>query len=120
MLALGIILLLVAAAVFFGVLAGGGGQPTVDLGAVHVATTTVAVFLTGAATVVVIVLAVWLIRTGLRTANRRRKDKKQLNRLTQGRETPEAARATTTTTGEARTGAEAGDRPITGGDQPKP
>lgn len=93
MLVLGIILLLVAVVVVFGVLLGGGGQPTVDLGAFHVTTTTAGVFLTGAAAVVILVLALWLMASGLRRANQRRQDRKELNRLTRKLEAHEATQA---------------------------
>jgi membrane protein implicated in regulation of membrane protease activity len=100
MLVLGIILLVVAAGFFVAVLFGGGGQATVDLGGLNVTMNTFAVFLLGMGTVILAVLGLWLIMAGLRRANRRRQDKKELNRLSrklEARETPSAAETASST-----------------------
>jgi membrane protein implicated in regulation of membrane protease activity len=96
MLVLGIILLLFVAVVFVGVLLGGGGQPTVDLGALHVSTTTAVIFVAGAATVVLAFLGLWLIAGGARRANKRRRDRKELSRLTKKLEGQQASEPATT------------------------
>jgi uncharacterized membrane-anchored protein len=104
MLVLGIILLLVVLGVSLGVLVGGGGQPSVDLGGLNVTTTTAGIFLTGAVAVVLLLLALWLIQRGTRRANRQRRDRKELHRLTRERgagTTAGAAPASGTATGAA-------------------
>lgn len=121
MLVLGIILLLLAVVVVFGVVLGGGGQPTVELGAFKVTPTTAEVFLTGAASVVILVLALWLMASGLRRANQRRQERKELNRLTRKLEAHEATQAAGTDETEAPStsagsapGATAAETPTTG------
>lgn len=82
MLALGIILILLAAGMVYVVFAGATEQTAVfDLGAFNLEMNTLGVFVAGGATVLVLVLGLALLRAGLRSANRRRKEKKELKRL---------------------------------------
>lgn len=101
MLALGIILILIAAGALSAALWGATDQTsTFDFGFFSVEMNTLGIFLTGAVTVLLLVLGLELIRAGVRRANRRRKEKKELNRLAQkleARESTPAATADTTT-----------------------
>ncbi len=84
MLVLGIILVLLAAGALLAALLGGRDDAAeLDLGVFSIETTTMGVFLIGAATLLVFVIGLELIRSGTRRANRRRKDKKELGRLSQ-------------------------------------
>lgn len=118
MLVLGLILVLVATGALVAALVGGSNDPAqFDLGLFDVQTNTLGVFLIGAATVLLLVLGLELIRAGLRRASRRRQERKQLKRL-EAREAetrhvepaPTATHptaATTTTTTEAPAGTHA-------------
>lgn len=82
MLALGIILILLAAFMVYVAFAGATDQTAVfDLGAFNLEMNTPGVFVAGGATVLVLVLGLALLRSGLRSASRRRKEKKELKRL---------------------------------------
>ena len=107
MLVLGLILVLVATGALVAALVGGSNDPAqFDLGLFDVQTNTLGVFLIGAATVLLLVLGLELIRAGLRRASRRRQERKQLKRL-EAREAetrhvepaPTATHPTATTTG---------------------
>lgn len=90
MLALGIILIVLAAGVLVLAVAGASNQvASFDLGAFSVEMTTLGVFFAGAATVLLLLLGLGLLRAGVRRANRRRKEKKELHRLTEQLETRE-------------------------------
>ena len=92
MLALGVILVLLAAAAILAAVFGGAAEPLVfELGAFNVTTNTFTVFVTGALTVLVLVVGLGLIRAGLRRARQRRHEKKELNRLAHKLEQREAA-----------------------------
>ncbi len=82
MLVLGLILILVAAAALIAALVGGSSDSaTFDLGIIDVETTSLGVFLIGAATVLLFVMGLELARSGVRRANRRRKEQKQYQKL---------------------------------------
>jgi hypothetical protein len=130
MLVLGIILVLVASLALIAALTGGSTQDVVfSLGIIEVTTTPMIVFLIGAATVLVFVMGLELIRSGLRRASKRRKERKELNRLSQQLEARETEKATgtgdtttaTTTTAATTTGpadATTTDQPATTTEQP--
>lgn len=82
MLALGIILVLLAVGAFLAALVGGSDERAFfDLGVFSVETNTLGVFLIGAATVLLLVVGLELVRVGARRANRHRREKKELGRL---------------------------------------
>lgn len=84
MLALGLILIVVAAVALVAALAGGSNDPaTFDLGLFNVQTNTLGVFLIGAATVLIFVMGLEFTRSGLRRANRHRKEKKDYHQLSE-------------------------------------
>ena len=77
MLVLGLILVLVATGALVAALVGGSNDPAqFDLGLFDVQTNTLGVFLIGAATVLLLVLGLELIRAGLRRASRRRQGRR--------------------------------------------
>jgi hypothetical protein len=81
MLVLGIILVILAAGALLAALFGGRDDAAdLDLGVISVETTTMGVFLIGAATLLIFVIGLELIRSGTRRANRHRKERKQLSR----------------------------------------
>lgn len=91
MLIVGLILVVVAALMLVGALLGGTDNPAVfDLGILDVETNTMGAFLLGAVTVLLFVVGLELIRQGIRRARRRRKDTKELNRLSEKLEAHEA------------------------------
>ncbi len=93
MLALGLVLVVISTVFLVAALAGGSDDPAgFDLGIFDVETDTRGVFLLGAATVLLFVMGLELIRSGVRRTNRVRKDKKQLKQLTQQRDTRDADR----------------------------
>jgi hypothetical protein len=84
MLVLGLVLILVSAIALVAALAGGSNDPaTFDLGLFDVQTNTLGVFLLGSATVLLFVMGLELTRSGVRRANRRRKEQKEYQRLSQ-------------------------------------
>ncbi|MDQ3616341.1 MAG: hypothetical protein M3393_06915 [Actinomycetota bacterium] len=90
MLALGLVLVVISVAALVAALAGGSNDPvTFDLGLFAVETKALGVFLLGAATVLLFVMGLELIRSGVRLTNRRRKEHKELNRLSAQKETGE-------------------------------
>lgn len=106
MVVLGIILILVAAGVLIlAVLSSADTAATFEFGGVSVTMDPLWVFLTGAMTVLLLVLGLELVRAGTRRANKRRKEKKELNRLAQKLESREAGetKATPTQSGTTRT-----------------
>ena len=81
MLVLGLVLVVISAVFLVAVLTGGSNDPaTFDLGLFNVDTSTLGVSLLGAATVLLFVMGLELIRSGVRRTNRARKDKKELHR----------------------------------------
>ncbi len=97
MLALGIILIAIASVALLVALFGGSPDTVIyDLGPINVETSALAVFLFGAATVLVFVMGLELIRSGVRRENRRRKERKELNRLSKKLESRESERTRTT------------------------
>ncbi len=97
MLALGIILIAIASVALVVALFGGSPDTVIyDLGPINVETSALAVFLFGAATVLVFVMGLELIRSGVRRENRRRKERKELNRLSKKLESRESERTRTT------------------------
>lgn len=112
MLALGVILILLAAAAVLAATLGASDElSSFDLGAFSLEMNTLGVFLFGAVTVVLLGLGLMLVRGGVRRANRRRQEKKELTRLAHRDEAAESAHRPTTGTAAPRT-----DAPGTGGD----
>lgn len=108
MLALGIILILLAAGMVYVAFAGATDQTAIfDLGVFNLEMNTQGVFVAGGVTVLVLVLGLALLRAGVRSANRRRKEKKELKRLHALDE-----RSTRTTAG-SPDGTSRADRPTT-------
>ena len=86
MLALGLVLVVISSVTLVAALAGGSNDPaTFDLGIFNVETNTLGVFLLGAATVLLFVTGLELLRSGVRRTNRQRKDKKELQRANEQR-----------------------------------
>jgi len=84
MLVLGLILIVVAGLALVAALTGGSNDSAnFDLGVVNVETTTLGVFLIGAATLLTLVLGIGLTLSGTRRANRRRKQKKEYHQLSE-------------------------------------
>lgn len=82
MLVLGMILVLIAGGAIVAALLGGAGQPAVfDLGGLEVQTNTLGAFLFGAATVLLLVVGLGMMRAGAARASRRRRERKELKRL---------------------------------------
>jgi uncharacterized integral membrane protein len=82
MLALGIILILLSAGALVVVLTSGANeQATLFSGNVELPTSVV--FLAGAATLLIFIMGLELLRSGIRRANRNRKDSRRLKRLEQ-------------------------------------
>jgi membrane protein implicated in regulation of membrane protease activity len=81
MLVLGLILVLIAVLVVLGALAGGNDPAALDIGPLALSVSVFTVFLIGAATLLLLVVGVTLIRSGTRRANQRRREHKQLTRL---------------------------------------
>ncbi|HET6625040.1 MAG TPA: hypothetical protein VFG63_01505 [Nocardioidaceae bacterium] len=99
MLVLGLILILLSAVALIAAVAGGSNDPAnFDLGIFDVQTNTMGVFLIGAGTVLLFVMGLELTRSGLRRANRRRKEQKEYTRLSEryGEGSDERARSETT------------------------
>jgi len=84
MLVLGLIFVLISVVVLVAALMGGSSDPVeFDLGVGTFGTTSVTVFLLGAATVLVFVIGLEMTRSGIRREGRRRKEKKELHRLSE-------------------------------------
>lgn len=91
MLVVGLILVVVAALILVGALVGSTDSPVVfDLGILDVETDTIGAYLLGAVTVLLFVVGLELIRQGARRARKRRRDTKELNRLSEKLEAHEA------------------------------
>jgi uncharacterized membrane protein len=88
MLVLGLILILVAAGVVVAMLVSGSTGPQATMFDGHLHASALVFFLIGAATLLVFIMGLELIRSGLRRANQNRKNNKRLRRL----ERREAAR----------------------------
>ena len=82
MLLLGLILIVVAGLALLLAIVGGSNDPaTLALGGVQWHTNAMWLFIGGALSLLVLVVGLDLLRNGLRRANQRRKDSKELNRL---------------------------------------
>jgi hypothetical protein len=89
MLVLGIILIVVGAGVLLAVIAWGANDPAVyHAGALNLDLSVMTVFLLGAATLLVVIIGLGLVRSGLRGARQRRKERKELTRLKQRESQP--------------------------------
>jgi len=88
MLVLGLILILIAAGVLVAMLVSGSTGPEATMFDGHLHASALVFFLIGAGTLLVFIMGLELVRTGLRRANRNRKNNKRLRRL----ERREAAR----------------------------
>jgi hypothetical protein len=88
MLVLGLILILIAAGVLVAMLVSGSTGPQATMFDGHLHASALVFFLIGAATLLVFIMGLELVRSGLRRANRNRKNSKRLRRL----ERREAAR----------------------------
>lgn len=83
MIVLGLILALLAVGLLLAVIFGGADdRADYVIGGLELEMSTLAVFLLGAATLLIFVVALSLIRSGTRRAAQRRKDQKELDRLT--------------------------------------
>jgi hypothetical protein len=87
MLVLGLILILIAAGVLVAMLFSGSTGAQVTMFAEHLHASALIFFLAGAATLLVFIMGLELVRAGLRRANRNRKNTKRLRRL-ERREAP--------------------------------
>jgi hypothetical protein len=113
MLALGLILVIIASLALIAALTGGSNDAaTFDLGLFDVQTNTMGVFLIGAATVLLFVSGLELVRSGLRRANRRRKEKKEYRRLSERYDDDRAGTSAGPSTG-GETAATAPGAPVT-------
>ena len=90
MLVLGLILLLLAAGLLIGFLSSGTQQVTFDSGVLDVTVSTLTIYLLGALTLLLLVAGLALVRSGTRRAHQRRKEHKELNRLSAKVEAHEA------------------------------
>lgn len=88
MLVLGLILILIAAGVLVAMLVSGSTGPEATMFDGHLHASALVFFLIGAGTLLVLIMGLELVRSGLRRANRNRKNNKRLRRL----ERREAAR----------------------------
>ncbi len=107
MFALGIILILLAVGAFLAAVVGASNDmSTFELGAFNVEMNTLGVFFAGAATVLLLMLGLALVRAGVAGANRRRREKKELRRKARELDARENAASTSThgTVHEADTG----------------
>lgn len=92
----GVLLILVAVLLLVAVLFGGSGQEvTLDLGLFDVTTSTLGVFLIGAATVLVFVSGLELLRSGLRRTIRKRRELKHARAVVAGHDRREPTPAPT-------------------------
>jgi hypothetical protein len=91
MLVLGLILIILAALALLLVIVGGANDPAnMALGSLTVHTSAMWLFISGALTLLVLIVGLDLLRTGLKRARQRRKDAKELNRLSAKLEQTEA------------------------------
>ena len=116
---LGLILLVVAAGAIIGVFANGGTDTRLDLGLFHVGTTVAGVFIAGAATLLIAVLGLWLLKAGLARTRRRRQEVKALRLQAEANQRAVANRREAPTTDTARqSGASAPPTQRRSGDDP--
>jgi ABC-type nickel/cobalt efflux system permease component RcnA len=80
MLIIGLVLILAAALVGFGAVYDGGEAATVEVFGVSVDTTVGGVFLAGAATMLVLLLGLWLLTSSMGRARRKRAERKEIKR----------------------------------------
>ncbi|MDQ1620562.1 MAG: hypothetical protein QOE19_3131 [Actinomycetota bacterium] len=80
MLIIGLVLILAAALVGFGAVYDGGESATVEVFGVSVDTTVGGVFLAGAATMLVLLLGLWLLTSSMGRARRKRAERKEIKR----------------------------------------
>ncbi len=78
MIVLGFLILVAAVAVTVGAVARGGGDVSLDFGSFTVNTDAAGMFLTGAATMLVAVIALWMLRGGLARSRQRRREMREL------------------------------------------
>lgn len=87
MLVLGLVLILLAIGLFVGVLVGGADDSArFDVGVIDASLSTLSVFLVGALTMLILLVGFSLVGSGLRRARQRRKDSKELSRLSKERD----------------------------------
>ena len=75
---LGLLILVAAAAVTVGAIARGGADVSLDFGSFTVNTDAAGMFLTGAATLLVAVVGLWMLRGGVARSRQRRKEMREL------------------------------------------
>jgi membrane protein implicated in regulation of membrane protease activity len=91
MFVLGLILILLAAALLLGAMVGGADdRATFDMGSLNMSMSTTVVFLLGALTLLMLILGLALMRSAARRAAQRRKEAKELSRLSAKLEEREA------------------------------
>ncbi len=78
MIVLGLLILVAAVAVTVGAIARGGADVSLDFGSFTVNTDAAGMFLTGAATLLVAVIGLWLLRGGLARSRQRRQEMREL------------------------------------------
>lgn len=127
MFALGIILILLAVGAFLAAVVGASNDmSTFELGAFNVEMNTLGVFFAGAATVLLLMLGLALVKAGVAGANRRRREKKELRRKARELDARENAATTpthgaheadTSTTTATRTDTRPTDPGVTGTDR---
>jgi uncharacterized membrane protein len=82
MFVLGLILILLAAALFLGAVAGGADdRANFDMGSLHLSVSTSVIFLLGALALLLVMMGLALLRSAARRAAVRRKESKELSRL---------------------------------------
>jgi membrane protein implicated in regulation of membrane protease activity len=114
---LGIILLLVGAGVVVAAVAGASDQTVnFELGVFNVVMNSLGVFFTGAVTVLLLALGLWLVLAGSRRAARRRKERKDLSRRAERAEGRDRAETGATSQGPTGDSAPTGDTTPTGED----
>lgn len=87
--ALGLILLLLALILAIAVLAGSSGSLTIDLFGAALTTTAAGLFVLGAVAGIGVIVALWLLRVGLRKGWRRHKQMKDLEHRADGARAPD-------------------------------
>jgi len=94
MLIIGVLLLVAVAVMAAAAIGGGGGPVSFDVVNNTIETTGVATFLVGAVAGAVLIVALWMVRVGLRHSTARRHELRQLRREQRARkvETPAADR----------------------------
>jgi hypothetical protein len=111
MLVLGLVLILIAAGVLVAMLVSGSTGPEATMFDGHLHASALIFFLIGAGTLLVFIMGLELVRSGLRRANRNRKNNKRLRRLERREaahrgEAPQRDAATTADPAAATTDAE--------------